>query len=373
MKKSIFFLLVLAILGLIIFSLLSFTKILSRSNLPLEKVNIIDEIEIPAEDIPRVSVIADNLMVPWAIAFLPDRKILVTERNGGVKLIDGDNVKKIADIDVVSTSESGLHGVAIDPDFSDNNFIYLYYTTRPNGENTLNRVSRFFLDDELTLRDEKIIIDNIPGAPRHDGGRIKFGPDGYLYIATGDATEPSLSQDRNSLAGKILRVDKGGGTPADNPFGNPIFSYGHRNPQGLAWDNNGNLFSTEHGNSATDEFNAVEMGDNYGWPLISGNMSREQMHSPLVQSGNDTWAPAGLAFIDDKFYFGGLRGNALYRVEKVNDEYLVSEYFKGEFGRIREVIVGPDDMLYITTSNTDGRGIPSGDDDKIIRINPAKL
>lgn len=372
MKKNIFIFLVISILGLIIYSILSFTQILNRSDLSPKKVDITKEIEIPAKDIPRISVIADNLTVPWGMAFLPDKRILVTERSGSIKLVNGDKADVIANINVVNTSESGLHGITLDPEFEKNNFVYLYYTASSNSENTLNRVSKYTFS-ENSLINETVIIDDIPGAPRHDGGRIKFGPDGYLYIATGDATDPSLSQNRNSLAGKILRIDKEGGIPSDNPYGSAVYSYGHRNPQGLTWDDDGILFSTEHGNSATDEFNLIEKGKNYGWPNITGSQERTGMQSPIVQSGRDTWAPAGLAFTFNKFYFGGLRGNALYQIEKINGEYLLSEYFKGEFGRIREVIKGPDEMLYITTSNTDGRGIPSEMDDKIIRINPLKL
>lgn len=368
-------------LGTITYGILSFTQVLNRTSSFPPKINLINEKKVPVENIPRVSVIAEDLSVPWALGFLPsstsqggsDGGLLVTERSGVIRLIDGENVRVIANVSVYQEGESGLHGIAVDPDFEKNNYIYIYYTTSSNENNSMNRVARYiFLDNQLS--DENIILDNIPGARVHDGGRIKFGPDNYLYITTGDAAIPSSAQDTNSLAGKILRVDRDGKAASGNPFGNAIYSYGHRNPQGITWDENGQLFATEHGSNATDEFNIIKIGANYGWPNITGSQTGGGITSPILQSGNNnTWAPAGLAYANGKFYFGGLRGNVLYEVGKVNGKYILTEYFKGEFGRIREVITGPDGMLYITTSNRDGRGIPSGGDDKIIRVNPLRL
>ena len=311
----------------------------------------------------NIIVIAKGLEVPWALAFLPDKSILITERKGIVRLIkDGVLVANpIAKINVKQTGESGLHGIAIDPKFNENFFVYLYYTYSDNGNNTLNRVSRFTYSNE-TLESEKIIVDKIPGAIFHDGGRLKFGPDGYLYITTGDAGNPSQSQNKNSLAGKVLRIvnDK-----------IEVYSYGHRNPQGIAWDNKGNLWESEHGNSATDEINFIEQGKNYGWPTIKGDENQTGLISPRLHSGTNTWAPAGLAYVNGSLYFGGLRGTALFQYNPETKE--LKEHFKGEYCRIRDVVVGPDSMLYITTSNKDGRGKPGVDDDKIIQINPSSL
>ncbi|OGK39728.1 hypothetical protein A3A74_04510 [Candidatus Roizmanbacteria bacterium RIFCSPLOWO2_01_FULL_35_13] len=232
------------------------------------------------------------------------------------------------------------------------------------------------------LSEEKIIVDQIPGNSNHNGGRIKFGPDKNLYITTGDAQEPSLAQNKNSLAGKILRVTDNGQPVTDNPFGNRTYTYGHRNPQGIDWDDSGRLWATEHGRSGIqsglDELNLIEPGKNYGWPEIQGDESRSDMETPVINSGtNITWAPSGAAFIGDSLFFGGLRGQTLYEAfYKTNVQFKkadIKEHFKGDFGRIREVIKGPDGMLYITTSNRDGRGFPKENDDKIIRINPAKL
>lgn len=320
-------------------------------------------------EIPKVEVIAQNLEVPWALAFLPNGDILVTERIGRVRLIKAGQLLQepvITLSNIKQSGESGLHGIAIHPKYPENPYIYLYYTYFSDNDDSLNRVSRFTFDGQ-SLKDEQILVDKVPGAVFHDGGRIKFGPDGYLYITTGDAQNPSLSQDKNSLAGKILRVKD----PSTSSGQVEIYSYGHRNPQGITWDNNGRLWATEHGSSATDELNLIEAGGNYGWPEIRGEQTKDGLITPKLQSGQQTWAPAGTAFLNGSIYFGGLRGQALFEVKL--DTLELKEHFKGQFGRIREVVLGPDNMLYITTSNRDGRGSPSLDDDKILRINPEKL
>ncbi len=328
------------------------------------------------ENISLLSVVAKNLEVPWALAFLPDGQILVTERPGRVRLIDQDgNLRSdpVSEIKAVKTiGESGLHGIAIHPNFQSNSFVYLYYTYGESDNQTLNRVSRFTYTKE-SFTDEKVIVDNIPGARFHDGGRIKFGPDGHLYITTGDALEPSQSQDINSLAGKILRVTEDGNSLSDNPFGNLVYSYGHRNPQGITWDSQNRLWETEHGQSATDELNLIEPGKNYGWPTIRGDETQEGLAIPIKHSGSDTWAPAGAAYLEGSIYFAGLRGQTLYEAKINNGTVTLVEHLKNQLGRLREVVVGPDNMLYVTTSNRDGRGIPAGDDDQIIRVNPTKL
>lgn len=328
---------------------------------------------------PQTEVIAQNLSVPWAIAFLPDNTMLVTEREGTVLNVDPTSGKstQVASIsDVKQIGEGGLLGITLHPNFASNHWVYLYYTYGTQGANTLNKVSRFVYKNN-TLTDEKVIIDRIPGAQFHDGGRIKFGPDGYLYVTTGDAQVPSRAQDTQSLAGKILRVTDDGKPAPGNPFGNTVYSNGQRNPQGICWNSQGQLYSTEHGPSGNpsgmDELNLIRPGQNYGWPTIMGNQSAPNMQSPLIQSGNDTWAPSGAACINDSVFFGGLRGEALYQAVVRGDNVQLLTHFKGEFGRIREVIQGPDGMLYITTSNRDGRGSPMSGDDKIIRVNPDKL
>lgn len=322
-------------------------------------------------------VIAENLDTPWGIVFLPDNSMLVTERSGRVRLVDNKGKlqeEPVATIkEVKEIGEGGLLGITLHPDFSKNAKVFLYYTYSSSGGNTLNRVVSMVYDG--SLKDEQIIVDQIPGASNHNGGRIKFGPDGFLYITTGDAQNPSQAQDINALGGKILRVTDGGKAAPGNPFNNLVYSYGHRNPQGLAWDFQGRLWATEHGRSGIqsglDELNLIEPGKNYGWPIIQGSEKREGMVTPVANSGPDkTWAPAGAAFWQGSIYFGGLRGQTLYQAVIDQSQVSVKEHFKDEFGRIREVILGPDNMLYITTSNKDGRGTPNPSDDRIIKINP---
>ena len=346
----------------------------------------------PPGDTPAVSVVAENLEIPWDIAFLPDGKMLVSERPGRLLLMDKDGRRKnIFEGDAKHTGEGGLLGITLHPNFAENYFVYLYLTilrqTGPaspdvplvsRGGRTENRVERWRLENDK-LADKTLIIEKIPGAPYHDGGRIEFGPDGFLYIATGDATNGKLAQDKNSLAGKILRLKDDGRGPADNPFKTAVYSYGHRNPPGLAGDREGRLWSTEHGRSGVlsgrDELNLIRAGGNSGWPTIQGDETKAGMISSVLHSGpNKTWAPASLAYLNKKLYFGGLRGEALYEAtiegEKVTN---FKEHFFEEFGRVRSVRVGPDGMLYLTTSNRDDRGTPKAGDDKIIKIDPKKL
>ena len=311
-------------------------------------------------------ILVENLDTPWAIGFLPDSIMIFTERDGKVSILDNGKVKVVGEINVNQKSESGLLGIAVDPEFVENNFIYLYYTYEEG-----NRVSRFILNDKL--KNEFILIDSIPNARFHDGGRIKFGPDEKLYIATGDATNPSSSQNINSLAGKILRINKDGTIPEDNPFGNYVYSYGHRNPQGIAWHpETGELYSSEHGPTRNDEINLIVMGENYGWPKECDEFPDEHVN-PIRCYTEFTLAPSGIAFYENDLYTASLRGTQLRRI--IFDEnykiILNEEELFSNLGRIREV-VEHDDYLYIATSNRDGRGIPRKNDDKIIRISKVK-
>jgi glucose/arabinose dehydrogenase len=251
-------------------------------------------------DIPKKTVVADNLDTPWAIAFLPDGSMLVTERPGRVKhIVLGKKTEQVADIGGVrEIGEGGLLGIALHPEFSSNHFVFVYYTYSGSGDNTMNRVVRMTFRDG-TLADEKLILDAIPGASNHNGGRLKFGPDNFLYVSTGDAQDPSLAQDKNSLAGKILRVTDTGDAAPGNPFGNRTYSYGHRNPQGLAWDSVGRLWATEHGPSGgslgtgNDEVNLIGSGKNYGWPTIQGTQSQNGLETPVLASIAKRFGNAG--------------------------------------------------------------------------------
>lgn len=332
-------------------------------------------------DTPITTEIASGLEVPWAIAFLPDQSMLVTERPGRVIYISKDGTMDTNPVITINSvkkiGEGGLLGITLHPQFSQNHFVYLYYTYSSTGSNTLNRVVRMKYENK-TLANEQVIIDKIPGSSNHDGGRIKFGPDNYLYITTGDAEQPSQAQNINYLGGKILRSTDDGKPASGNPFNNLVFSYGHRNPQGIDWNSKKELWETEHGRSGAltgyDELNLIQSGKNYGWPDIQGDETRQNMITPRLNSGpTTTWAPAGAAFINDILFFGGLRGQALYTAEIKGDQINLTEYFKNKYGRIREVIKGPDGFVYITTSNRDGRGNPAAGDDKIIRVNTSKL
>jgi glucose/arabinose dehydrogenase len=325
----------------------------------------------------QIQVIADHLDIPWEIVFLPDGSLLVTERPGRLLRISGTQQTTIEVGGVKHVGEGGLLGLALHPDFTTNHWIYLYATTQTE-DGLINRVDRYTFDIEKNqLSDNKTIVAGIPGAANHDGGRIAFGPDRLLYITTGDAQQEKNAQDTQSLAGKILRVTDDGGIPADNPFNNMVYSYGHRNPQGLAWDKDGRLWATEHGPSGVDtgydELNIIEKGANYGWPVIKGDQQHEEMKTPVINSGSDdTWAPAGTAIIGDRLFFTGLRGQSLYgvRLTEVGVENLET-YFREEYGRLRVVTVGPDEWLYLATSNTDGRGTSKPNDDRIIKIPPS--
>lgn len=328
-------------------------------------------------DVPDIEVIAENLDIPWDMAFLPDQSLLVTERPGNIVRIY-PNGKRV-DINfngVTHRGEGGLLGILLHPDFEKNQKIYLYLTTKTLENETVNNVQRYTFRDNM-LVGEEVIIENIPGALYHDGGRMAVGPDGYLYVTAGDATRPDIAQDLSSLGGKTLRVTLDGGIPEDNPFGSAVYSLGHRNAQGLAWDENENLWSTEHGRSGIfsgmDEINLIEKGKNYGWPEIEGDENNEGMEIPALHStGKVTWAPASLVYYKKHLLFGGLRGESVY-VAGIDGQEISSfeSYLENEYGRIRTITLGPDKMFYLTTSNTDARGTVRAGDDKILRVKPS--
>jgi len=353
---------------------------------------------LTASSTETTQVVADNLSVPWGLAFLPSGNLLVTERTGQLIELSPDGSQTAASTiaSVTPRGEGGLLGIALHPNFADNRWIYLYETTKTR-DRTRNRVVRYqYHNSEIS--DQTVIIDGIPGAAYHDGGRIDFGPENtYLFVTTGDAGSSRQAQSTSTRNGKILRVHPDGSIPETNPFSNAIYSYGHRNPQGLAWDKLGRLWSTEHGRSGVrsglDEINLIKRGANYGWPYLEGDETcqNDRMYSPavpdktqsncsmlppVIHSGPDiTWAPASAAIYDKTLYFGGLRGQTIYTVpiKKSGVEIGLGEvkaHYKKRFGRIRTVQVGSNrQYLYVTTSNTDDRGNPRDSDDRLIKIN----
>lgn len=308
--------------------------------------------------------LAENLEVPWAMDFLPNGTMIFTERVGRVNLLENNTVKTVGTINVNQVTESGLLGIAVDPNYTQNKYIYLYYT----HDGGVNRISRFVLNGNLS--NEQVLLDNIPGGSIHNGGRLKFGPDGKLYATTGEGGNPNLAQDINSTGGKILRLNPDGTVPSDNPFGNYIYSYGSRDPQGIAWNpGNGILYESEHGASMNDEINIITRGGNYGWPVVEGNKTGSGYISPLRVYTDFTLAPSGIAFYQNRLFVTGLRGNQLRVLNLSNDGKAITgeSVLFTNIGRIRDV-VEHDGYLYICTSNRDGRGVPQIGDDKIIRF-----
>jgi aldose sugar dehydrogenase len=336
----------------------------------------------------RVETFVDGLEVPWAMVFTSPTRLLVTERPGRVRVVQNRvlQIRPLASIaDIEARGESGLMGMALAPDYSQSRLLYLAYAyDAPGGPRV--RVARF-RDDGDGLSGRSVILEGIPAAQFHAGCRLRFGPDGKLYVTTGDATDGRIAQRLDSLGGKTLRLNPDGTIPADNPFpGSPVYSLGHRNSQGLDWDpKSGLMFQTEHGPSGFDgpgggdEVNIVEAGKNYGWPLIHHRQTRAGLVSPLLEY-TPAVAPAGASFFrgallasfDGDFFFATLRGEKLIRVrlEGGNRRAVAEteELFAGAYGRLRDVVSGPDGALYVATSNRDGRGRPRAGDDRILRV-----
>ncbi|MBM4262597.1 MAG: PQQ-dependent sugar dehydrogenase [Deltaproteobacteria bacterium] len=334
-----------------------------------------------------VQTVATGLDTPWAIAFAPDERVFLTERPGRIRVIERGQLRAEPwmILEVAATSEAGLMGLALDPQFAQNRYAYAAYTYRNDAGRMTNRLVRLREDANGKGTLDKVLIDNVPGANNHDGGRVKFGPDGKLYWATGDAQTTRYSQDLKSLSGKILRLNGDGTIPGDNPFADSyVYSYGHRNPQGLAWQPGTNrLYATEHGPSGfqgccRDEVNFIEPGKNYGWPDIRGDETKDGMVTPVIHAGtSETWAPGGAAFVgrgpwSGSLLFTGLRGQTLYRVvlDPNNPRRVekLERHFARQFGRLRDIAEAPDGSLYLLTSNRDGRGRPTDDDDRVLRL-----
>ncbi|MFZ2178176.1 MAG: PQQ-dependent sugar dehydrogenase [Rhodococcus sp. (in: high G+C Gram-positive bacteria)] len=323
----------------------------------------------PATDSAPVE-IARGLDVPWGISLLPDGSALIAERDRGTirHLLPGGELADVGEVPGVSArGESGLLGLAASPTYTSDRTVYAYLTTEDD-----NRVVAMRFDGR-TLSEPRPILTGIPAGSIHDGGRIAFGPDAMLYVATGETGDRPLAQDPSSLGGKILRIEPDGSVPPDNPLpGSPVWSLGHRNVQGLAWDDAGRLWATEFGANTWDEVNLIVPGGNYGWPEVEGRDGVEGFTDPVVQWSTDEASPSGLAFQDGSLWVAALRGERLWRIP-VNDDGSLGApqpLFVGSYGRLRTVVATPQGTVWFGTSNRDGRGTPSAADDRILEFAP---
>lgn len=322
-----------------------------------------------------VDTIATGLAAPWGLGFLPNGDAVVTERDTTkVLLLTGPSydVSEIGDLSAAvglggQGGEAGLLGVAVSPEFATDSMLFFYYSTE-----TENRIVKATLEDGR-LGEPTTILDGIPRGFIHDGGRLAFGPDGYLYASTGETGEPDLAQDQDTTAGKILRITTDGDAAPGNPIkGNPLWSYGHRNVQGLAFDDRDRLWASEFGANAFDELNLITPGANYGWPMVEGmGAGTSSLVDPELVWNTDDASPSGLAWLDGDLWMASLQGERLWQVDVTGARAKQpAAFFVGKYGRMRTVAAAPDGRLWVTTSNTDGRGDPADDDDRILVIEP---
>jgi glucose/arabinose dehydrogenase len=321
-----------------------------------------------------VRTVTEGLTTPWGLAPLPDGDLLVSSRDEGtVTRVDEQSGKKteLGEVPGVSAAgEGGLLGIALSPDYASDHMVYAYFTSASD-----NRVVRMLYDEKKPSGEQlgapDTIFKGIPKGVIHNGGRIAFGPDKMLYAGTGESGDRGLSQDTKSLGGKILRLTPEGDPAPGNPFADsPVYSYGHRNVQGLAWDSKQRLFASEFGQDTWDELNAIKPGDNYGWPEAEGRSSDSKYHSPTAQWGTADASPSGIAYAEGSLWMAGLRGQRLWRIPLKGTEASADPqaFLEGEYGRLRTVVSAGGDKLWLVTSNTDGRGAPKSGDDRILEI-----
>jgi len=315
--------------------------------------------------------LARGLEAPWSILRLPDGGVLVTERDRGriVEVLPDGGLREAAVLpDVVAGGEGGLLGLAFLPgDGDDAASVFAYFST--DADNRIVRMPLTGEPGELGLGEPEVVLDGIPRGGRHNGGRLAVGPDGFLYATTGDAGDGDLSQDPDSLGGKILRMTADGEPAPGNPTGSLVWSLGHRNPQGLAWDAAGGMWASEFGQNTWDELNRIEPGGNYGWPIVEGRAGDDRFRDPAVQWSPSEASPSGIAIVGDTIVLAALRGERLWFASPaLTSPTEVDDAFAGELGRLRDVVPGPDGELWALTNNTDGRGSPRDGDDRLLRI-----
>jgi glucose/arabinose dehydrogenase len=306
--------------------------------------------------------------VPWGVGFLPDGSALVTERDSGrVLQVSAGKVREVGRIDETrAEGESGLLGLAVSPSYAENGRVFVYTSTDHD-----NRVLRMRFANGRLGRPTPILT-GIPHGFVHDGGRLTFGPDGSLYVSTGETGDGPLAQDEHSLAGKILRITQDGDPAPGNPDpSSPVWTLGHRNVQGLAFDDGGRLWASEFGQDTWDELNLIEKGRNYGWPEVEGKGDVPRFRNPQVVWRTSEASPSGLAFLDGRLWLASLRGERLWRIDVDGRRAShPADFFVGTYGRMRPVAVAPDGNLWVTTSNRDGRGRPAAVDDRILLVRP---
>jgi glucose/arabinose dehydrogenase len=317
-------------------------------------------------------VIAEGLDAPWSILRLPDGGVLVSERDtANVVEVLGDGSLRVAGTvpGVEPGGEGGLLGLAYRAGDGDRGAdVYAYFTAA--SDNRIVRMPLTGAPGSLGLGAPEDVLTGIPKAGNHNGGRIAFGPEGLLYATSGDAGDADAAQDPGSLSGKILRMTPTGGVPPENTSGSLVYSLGHRNPQGIAWDSYGRLWASEFGQNTWDELNLIEQGANYGWPIVEGAAGEAGFVDPLAQWPTAEASPSGLAILSDTLFLANLRGERLWAVYPgtISAAVDTSPWFIGEFGRLRDAVPGPDGTLWFLTNNTDGRGSPREGDDRLLQV-----
>ncbi|MGN8551796.1 UNVERIFIED_CONTAM: PQQ-dependent sugar dehydrogenase [Microbacterium sp. SLM126] len=314
--------------------------------------------------------LATGLAAPWSVVPLAGGGALISQRDDGtiVELTPEGELRTAGTVPgVVSGGESGLHGLAL-LERDDGTWLYAYH-----GAADDNRVVRMPLlgrPGTLALGESELVFDGIPRASTHDGGRIAFGPDGMLYVATGDAQNRDAPQDPGALGGKILRLDPEGDPAEGNPWGSAVWSLGHRNVQGLAWTQDGTMWASEFGQDTWDELNRIEAGGNYGWPVVEGEAGRDGMIDPIASWATADASPSGIAAVGDTVFVAGLRGERLWIVDTADGTAAgePTAVLTGDHGRLRDAVAAPDGTLWVLSGNTDGRGSPRPEDDLLLRL-----